>query len=315
VADDARQAGIEPVSTSDVPWPDRTVAEAANAWAHGHGPTFDAVLVDEGQDFTLEWWNLLRRHVCRPDGEMLLVSDPTQDLYDKRAWTEEEHMLGAGFSGPWTELEGSYRIPADLVPIANEFSLRYLDGERLAVSVPDDPSIVAGQGAPTVRRWLNVSPRVSLGRQIGFEVAQLLDRDPDLSPADVVFLCETHAEGLQAVKVLEACGVEVHHIFADDPRARNRRKRRFWPDAPGVKGCTVHSFKGWESRALVMGIDTWPDSLRRAYVALTRLKADRLGRAAYITVVNGDPGMARFGEFFENPRIDWPAPRAATRIA
>ena len=160
-----------------------------------------------------------------------------------------------------------------------------------------------------------MSPTVSLGRQIGYEVAALLDRDPTLSPAEVVFLCETHAEGLQAVKVIEACGIAVHHVFADDRREQGRRKRRFWADAPGVKGCTVHSFKGWEARALVMGIDTWPDALRRTYVALTRLKADRLGRPAYISVVNGDPSMARFGEFFEHPVVEWPAPRPTTRTA
>jgi hypothetical protein len=126
----------------------------------------------------------------------------------------------------------------------------------------------------------------------------------------VVFLCETHAEGLQAVKVIEAaCGIEVHHVFADDRREQSRRRRRFWPDAPAVKGCTVRSFKGWETRALVMGIDTWPDALRRTYVALTRLKADRLGRPSYITIVNGDPSMARFGEFFESPVVEWPTPR------
>jgi superfamily I DNA and RNA helicase len=112
VADDAHHAGIESVA-QHAPWPERIVAEAANAYAQGHGPVFDAVLVDEGQDFKLEWWNLLRNHVCRPDGEMLLVSDPTQDLADNRAWTDEEHMVGAGFSGPWAELEGSYRIPSD----------------------------------------------------------------------------------------------------------------------------------------------------------------------------------------------------------
>ena len=59
-----------------------------------------------------------------------------------------------------------------------------------------------------------------------------------------------------------------------------------------------------------MGIDTWPDALRRTYVALTRLKADRLGRPAYISVVNGDPSMARFGEFFDQPRGRMARPRA-----
>ncbi len=82
------------------------------------------MLIDEGQDFTLDWWNMLRHHVVAEDGEMLLVADPTQDVYDKQAWTDEERMLGAGFSGPWTELNGSYRLPSDLVPMANAFAAR-----------------------------------------------------------------------------------------------------------------------------------------------------------------------------------------------
>ena len=59
---------------------------------------------------------------------MLLVADPTQDVYDKRAWTDEEQMLGAGFSGPWTELHGSYRLPSDLR--ADGESLRFAVSRR-----------------------------------------------------------------------------------------------------------------------------------------------------------------------------------------
>jgi hypothetical protein len=41
------------------------------AYRLGFGPRFDAVLVDEGQDFSLKWWNFLRLGVCRPDGELI----------------------------------------------------------------------------------------------------------------------------------------------------------------------------------------------------------------------------------------------------
>jgi hypothetical protein len=117
------------------------------------------VLIDEGQDFKLDWWNLLRHHVVRSGGEILLVSDPTHDVYDVRAWTEEERMIGAGFSGPWTELEGSCRMPADLAPIANEFAARFIHGDRLTVSVPTDRTEIVGRsqrsgaGTKCCRRW------------------------------------------------------------------------------------------------------------------------------------------------------------------
>ena len=90
---------------------------------------------------------MLRHHVVADEGEMVLVSDPTQDVYDKKSWTDEEQMIGSGFSGPWTELSGSYRLPSDLVPIANAFAARYLDGELLAGTVPTDRAAISASRA------------------------------------------------------------------------------------------------------------------------------------------------------------------------
>lgn len=59
---------------------------------------YEAILVDEGQDFLPNWWAVLRK-VCRPGGEMLLVADETQDIYGTaQSWTDDA-MRGAGFSG------------------------------------------------------------------------------------------------------------------------------------------------------------------------------------------------------------------------
>ena len=149
-------------------------------------------------------------------------------------------MLGAGFSGPWTELEGSYRMPADLVPIVNEFAGRFLDGELLVAGVPRDRLVITGPSAVTCRRWRDVGPAGNVGRHVGFEVVELLDDDPELSPSDIVFLCETHAEGLQAVRVIEACGHAVHHMFGSDDADRSRRGGdsivRVWSHASDESG-------------------------------------------------------------------------------
>ncbi len=156
-------------------------------------------------------------------------------------------------------------MPTDMVPIADTFAVKYLDGEQIVGEVPTDHLDLFGAATATVRHWDNNPSPSAHGTLIGHEVVRLLATNPELSPADVAFLCEHHAEGLDAVvAVIEAAGYLVHHIFAVSDDAKKIRKSRFWPDAPGVKGCTVHSFKGWETPALVMGIgrkDTrsdWP---------------------------------------------------------
>jgi hypothetical protein len=71
---------------------------------------YDAILVDEGQDFRPSWWEALKA-VRSPGGEMLLVADRAQDIYKTGgAWTEDV-MRGAGFRGDWVELRTSYRMP------------------------------------------------------------------------------------------------------------------------------------------------------------------------------------------------------------
>ena len=296
---DAEAAGValdEAVATDEY---ERIIAKGTQAYALGFGERYDAVLVDEGQDFTLDWWQLLREHVRNdPSGEMLLVADPTQDIYGQRAWTDERRMSGAGFSGAWTELKGSYRMPNDLLPVANEFAGRYLGGDSVHGERVDDPSITASS-SPTVRRWRNLRAGQSLGRAIGEEVVRLLDEHPTLSPRDVVFLCEWHDAGLEAVEVIERAHHEVHHIFSKNDHARSRLKRRFWPDAPGVKGCTPQSFKGWETSALVMAVATGRESRRLAYVSMTRLARQAAGGRGFLSVVNADPGIADFRLTFE----------------
>jgi len=299
--DDARIAGAQP-AISPLPgvltnWESK-IDQGIEAYRLGYGPRFDAVLVDEGQDFSLKWWNMLRDQVCRPDGELLLVADPMQDVYGKRAWTDEERMLGAGFSGPWTELRGSYRLPPDLTPVIAEFAQLHLSDWTVNPVVPSDHPQRIGQYKPTVKRWVNTTRGEKCGRRLGTEVVHLLNENPDLAPSDVVFLAN-HSEGLEAVNVITDAGYEVQHVFGATQSEKRKRKANFWSSAAGVKGCTVHSFKGWESRAVLMSVGWGRDARRLAYVGLTRVKGDRDNRSAFVTVVNSDFGLRGFKDRFE----------------
>lgn len=276
------------------------VDAAITAYRAGFGERYDAILVDEGQDFTAKWWNFLRELVLNPDGEMLLVADTTQDLYDRRAWTAEATMAGCGFRGAWTELAGSYRLPPDLVPIVAAFGERHLtDGDYDPPAVPADHPMRGEAAEPTSRQWRNIDRIEELGRAVADEVQELV-RAGRLQPSDIVFLCEEHRHGLQAAELLGGAGLHVMHVFTfEDGDERRRRKHRFWGGADGVKGCTVHSFKGWEARGVVLCILPTPRSRRLAYVALTRVKGLPDGRPAVVRVLNCEPSLNEFKAFFE----------------
>jgi superfamily I DNA/RNA helicase len=265
-------------------------------------PRYDAILVDEGQDFTQEWWNFLRRHVVRNDSsEMVLAADVSQDIYENRSWVDEESMRGCGFSGAWTNLAGSYRIPVDMAPILGDFIRSHLPSADPPTS-PNDHSGIAA--ASTIRRWVNSvsSDDREIAHVVLKELGALMSHDSPPHAADTAILVSTHQTGLEIVSRFPEG--EIEHIFAKTTRLQSQRKNRFWPGVALLKGSTVHSFKGWEVRALVIVADeeaneTTESAIRRLYVALTRVKGDPLNRSAFVTVINRIPALASFKSTFE----------------
>jgi hypothetical protein len=300
VVDDAAQSGIVVAEPDRGTWPVKTVLKTRAVFEAGFVRRFDAVLVDEGQDFTVDWWNLLREHVVRPDGEMLLVADSTVDLYGSSAWDDPTALAAAGFTDPWIRMTSSYRMAPDLVRSTNEFARSFIDGDAAVPDIAEDQADVVGRVSSAVRSWRNVERVAELGSAVGREVVRLLREHPGLAPRDVVYLCEYHHDGLAAARAIEEAGYPVHHVYSRDPDERHRRKGRFWPDADAVKGCTVHSFKGWESPAVVVGVGMEDRSRRLAYASMTRVSSTVTGvDTSHLVVVNADPRLNDFQPTFE----------------
>jgi hypothetical protein len=264
-----------------------------------HISCYDAILVDEGQDFNLTWWNLLRQ-VRREGGEMLLVADATQDLYRQACrWTDEQ-MRGAGFTGPWFQLEESYRFPPGLIPYLRRFAETFLSGSDI-----DLPSEVQGDlfEQPLTLRWLQVQEQDAVDACVQ-AVCDLVSNSPNIAWADITLLVATHEMGMRCVDKLAEKNIHVCHVFAEDHQSQKRLKMQFWMGDPQLKAATVHSFKGWETRALVVHISkaTTANDLVETYVALSRLRRSEKG--SFLTVVCSAPELADYGrtwpEFITN---------------
>ena len=295
VVADAEIVGAELASTRGAPWTVGIVEKTIDAYEQDLGPRFHAVMIDEGQDFTRPWWNLLNDHVLAEGGETLLTVDRTQDVYSRTGWLDDPDFVEA-HGIETVELSTSLRLPADLLALTNQFATEHLDGAlQLPVESIDGVPVAS---TTSVRRWGDVARVKDVGTAVGQEVVEILRSDPTLRPCDVAFVCDYHHDGVRASIVIERAGYPVHHIFSrnpDDPR--RRRKHRFWTDADAVKGCTAHSLKGWDASAVVLGVGGDARARRLAYVAMTRVRhAD--DRRAIVSVVNADAALSPFGEAF-----------------
>lgn len=69
----------------------------------------------------------------------------------------------------------------------------------------------------------------------------------------------------------------------------------FYLGHPSVKATTLHSFKGWEARMLVLhlGSAMSSENMAATYAAITRLKRDPAG--SFLTVVCSAPQLSDYG--------------------
>jgi hypothetical protein len=117
-----------------------------------------------------------------------------------------------------------------------------------------------------------------------------------VSYSDIVLLVPDHRLGLNCVSLLEKKKFQVLHVFDKDKREQKSRKMSFFAGDARIKACTIHSFKGWEARYIVVAISesSFNSELAATYVALSRLKRHTEG--SYLTVVCSAPGLEDFGK-------------------
>ncbi len=268
----------------------------------GDTPTYDAILVDEGQDFSPIWWSALR-NICKDGGEMLLAADVTQDVYGTATKWTDEAMQGAGFRGAWSELPTSYRIPPEIFKYVIEFAEKLLPEDiRLIPKAPENQMEL--DLSPCFLKWVQVDRKSSVDTCVN-ELLEIIRKDEDASRAmsDLTLLTDNVVDGLNISKKLEDMGIKTVHTFSsstgpnfEKPKEDRRKKLGFWKGDSRVKITTFHSFKGWEGRLMVLHITRarTPKEYALVYTGLTRLKKHPLGSC--LTVVCSEQYFSGFGK-------------------
>lgn len=276
---------------------------AANAvkWAAAldEQDRWDAVLVDEGQDFLPGWWEALRAALPSDgSGEAMLVADAQQNIYAVKPWTELE-MNGAGFRGPWATLESSYRMSPTLCRLASDYVDRFQPDADKHRPMP-------AQGELEYRtelHWIQIEQTEAVAAtcvEAMLEILSLSDDDP-VAVAELVCIVDREDVGLKVTQLLRDRRIRVIHTFGQGEAGKakeedgRRKKLAFYGGDARVKITTIQCFKGWESRALVVQISNASDArgLALAYVGITRLKRD--DRGCFLTVVCSAPHLREFG--------------------
>jgi len=247
---------------------------------------WDAVLIDEGQDYCVEWYRMLR-HFLTDREEVLLVCDAMQNIYGRdNSWTDRP-MKDVAFRGPWGELRRSYRLPNEVAVLARRFGELFGLDQRTRV----EDAQTELEFRPHVV-WCEIEDR-RLEEWLWRAFTRLKKEGEHAS--DMVFLLPNHEIGMRCARHFEKQGISVNHVFEiDGPRSTKRHKVAFWNQDSRLKMCTVHSFKGWECANVVLYIGASPQSESRrndmlVYTAITRTRGN-------LIVLNANTRYREFGE-------------------
>lgn len=221
---------------------------------------WDAVLIDEGQDYYWEWYDLLREFMTAHN-ELLLVCDKRQNIYSRdMSWIGDEtpridgQMEDVLFRGRWRELNTVFRLPKIIAAQANEFSRAF----GLSQEVQMDGVVENAQGdffhhffdPHTV--WKEISEANFMGE--AWKAFEHL-KAKKFSPSDIVILLPNHDLGMQCVQFFQAKKVGVNHVFeGQEEESYKAHKKAFWNGDGRLKMCTIHSFKGWECLNVILFI-------------------------------------------------------------
>lgn len=263
---------------------------------------FDAIFIDEIQDYKQEWLDLIINYFSHKDTEIVVFGDEKQNIYD-RELDENKEIKTTGISGQWNRsLKKSFRFKHNIGHLAIEFQKEFLGNkyrldEMLLTQQEFDfePSIIEYYELIELvkikdlifdflkKHNLHSNDIAILGDQIG--MLRELDfsiRSEHYEETMTTFETKEEYEELRKQGLLETRD--------NIDQIRRAKKSGFWLNSGMMKLSTVHSFKGWEIHTLFLLIDD-KSTNELVYTGITRARQN-------IIIIN--LGNSEFSHFFKH---------------
>jgi superfamily I DNA/RNA helicase len=272
---------------------------------------FDVILIDEGQDFSREWILNLYELASKDNAHVMLFEDVRQNIYGIDA---EARGKVPGIIGAPSKLNRSFRINREVAAVANRLialSSRKFESGELVSESPKQADLfrpVWYEGAADcllasliqeINR-LTSSPRADAFADIVILVCNVRDGwaiCEKLDELKLPYICnfESQKEN-ERVRILYQ-GEEQERRLHD---LRRGRKLAFRMQTGRIKICTIHSFKGWELRRVLVFFNPsenqFKDRVPLLYTAITRTQE-------LLTVFNAEPTLNVFGRLASDEKL------------
>lgn len=260
---------------------------------------YDAVFIDEIQDYLQPWINIITNYFTHNDTEFVVFGDEKQNIY-KRKLDENNEIVVKTIPGAWNKsLNASYRFGSEIGNLAIKFQKKIFNNKY-----SDDQLILMSQFDFEKRIIEYHFFNAFTPKQLFEMVYSVMERNR-IHSSDVGLLC-SKVEILRSVDFFIRTIKNERTMTAFESQEeykknsnnsgildtiRRFRKDHFYMKSGTVKLATIHSFKGWEIDTLFIFIlkennkDLPSENAELVYTGLTRAKNNliifNLGNKSY----------------------------------
>lgn len=282
-------------------------------------PKYDAIFIDEVQDYKASWLQIIKRNFLQGNGEFVVFGDPKQNIYHREIDSQGNILLGV-IPGLWNkDLIKSHRFSnPSLANLAMEFQRHFIwnpddiEGSNNLNSgiqfnlmqyrhVPDQSDSVAltdtvysicedfiKTNGINIADVAILAPQTNLLRELDYKYRMASGKK-----STTTFI---NKEGIQ--RISRQKNQASYGYKQDLERLEKVLKNRFTIITHNLKLSTIQSFKGWEAPTIICIIqnDIYSDenivtSPELVYTGITRAKENLL-------VIN--IGDNRYHDFFQS---------------
>ncbi len=256
---------------------------------------YDAILIDEAQDFELEWFKTCVQALRDPEhGDLLIAVDGAQSLYGRpkgSTWIS----VGVQARGRSRSLDRNYRNTRELLSFAWGLTQDTLQVADTETNVRVAPREVWRHGPPP--KFFEASDEEDEKRAVVRELQRLQKLGISGSRIGILYAQDRGGRIHRLHRDLQEDGIELCWV-----REQNRDS---FTSQPGVRLSTIKSAKGLEFSAVILvALDQLPDdrdtpeeNINLLYVALTRAQEQLLmtwkGSSEFTERVRNHPDATR----------------------
>lgn len=257
-----------------------------------NGDQYLTIIVDETQDYTSQWLDCIRKYFLKEEGKFILFGDGEQNIYNREMEVESKmpRVNGFGESG-WRTMSNRITMRTlnpDISRLASDFASQYGVSSEPIKSQPQKILnlfdykigywlISSGIKAETLADhliWLSQEYHIDLKEIVvlGQSINLLRDTDYALrSNYDISTM--TTFESLEVYREIKKKNKDYAQTMMDLKDIRRASKVHFTTDTDSIKLATIPSFKGWESKTIVLiiqkEVEDIQDSEEEGYILQT----------------------------------------------